>query len=154
MQEPWFDVYFGQAINSNAECQGDQAFGGRIYFAGGEQMAVSLDLGYLAASQEDIDTVRAAQNPMGRDRIVVAPLGRNPWNQFRYIALATTRRAPHVAVHAVSWADRIAGTSRIAPAPVRGDGRPGMCVGTWVVHDQATGLSPASDTGCADPGLI
>jgi len=57
-EEKWLDVYLFGSNRSQAQCEGDQAFGGRIYVAGDDQVAVSLDLGYLASSERDIETVR------------------------------------------------------------------------------------------------
>lgn len=58
--EPWFDVYLGSEIRGDAESTGDQAFGGRIYLGGEREMAISLDLGYLATTKEDIEAVKLA----------------------------------------------------------------------------------------------
>ena len=59
-QQPWFDVYFGNVVHNDAESDGDQAFGGRFYLGERREMAVSLDLSYLAATERDIEAVKLA----------------------------------------------------------------------------------------------
>ncbi len=59
-EEPWFDVYLGNGVRADAESTGDQAFGGRIYLGEKGEMAVSLDLGYLATTEQDIEVVKLA----------------------------------------------------------------------------------------------
>lgn len=58
--ENYFDVYFRRPTYPDASSEGDQAFGGRIYEAAPGQIAISLDLDYLATSTEDLRAVDEA----------------------------------------------------------------------------------------------
>jgi hypothetical protein len=60
-REGCVDVYFDGPPYPNASSEGDQAFGGRFYRAAGGQIAISLDLGYLADSGDDLQAVRSAR---------------------------------------------------------------------------------------------
>jgi hypothetical protein len=56
----YFDVYFRGPPYPRGSSEGDQAFGGRVYEAAPGKVAVSLDLGYLATSPDELDAVRTA----------------------------------------------------------------------------------------------
>jgi hypothetical protein len=55
-----FDVYFRGPPYPKGSSEGDQAFGGRLYEAEPGQLAISLDLQYLADSADDLEAVRTA----------------------------------------------------------------------------------------------
>lgn len=57
----YFDVYFDGPPYPKASSEGDQAFGGRFYRAADGRLAISLDLGYLADSDDDLRAVKSAQ---------------------------------------------------------------------------------------------
>jgi|SRR5690349_8283596 hypothetical protein len=60
-REGCVDVYFDGPPYPNASSEGDQAFGGRFYRGAGGHIAISLDLGYLADSEEDLQAVQSAR---------------------------------------------------------------------------------------------
>ena len=59
-REGCIDVYFDGPPYPNGTSEGDQAFGGRFYRASNGEVAISLDLGYLADSAEDFEAVKTA----------------------------------------------------------------------------------------------